>query len=124
VTQPCSGALNRAPHEQPKHHNDDERRRRDNDHDRGQIGSDNHSRQCAHTESQHATTGSSPQHPQQLLTLPAYRLAPLVLATIHLHVLHHTLDPLGIVLAALVVAVGVVLVSLLIAQLVRRRAPN
>jgi len=39
-----------------------------------------------------------------------------VLATVHLHILHHNLDPLGIVLAALVVSVGVVA-----AWLIRRR---
>jgi hypothetical protein len=45
-----------------------------------------------------------------------------VLATVHLHILHHTLDPLGIVLAALSLLAVVVSVSVIAARLIRRRA--
>jgi uncharacterized iron-regulated membrane protein len=45
-----------------------------------------------------------------------------VLATVHLHILHHTLDPLGIVLAALCLAVVVVSVSVIAAWLIKRHA--
>jgi hypothetical protein len=44
-----------------------------------------------------------------------------VLATVHLHILRHTLDPLGIVLAALSLLVVVVGVSVIAARLIRRR---
>ena len=43
-----------------------------------------------------------------------------MLATVHLRVLHHTLDPLGIVLAGLAIAVIVVLVGLVGARLLRK----
>jgi hypothetical protein len=46
-----------------------------------------------------------------------------VVATVHLHVLHHTLDPLGIVLAGVAIAAVVVLVCLLASRLIRRRPP-
>ena len=49
-----------------------------------------------------------------------------MLATVHLRVLHHTLDPLGMVLAGLAIAVIVVLVGLVGARLLRKttdRAP-
>jgi hypothetical protein len=42
-----------------------------------------------------------------------------MLATVHLRVLHHTLDPLGIALAGLAVAVLVVLVAVVGARLIR-----
>ena len=43
-----------------------------------------------------------------------------MLATLHLHVLHHTLDPFGIVLAGLAIAGVLVLAGLLGARLVRK----
>ena len=46
-----------------------------------------------------------------------------MIATVHLHVLHRTLDPLGIVLAALSLAIVIVLVGFVAAWLIRRRAP-
>jgi hypothetical protein len=42
-----------------------------------------------------------------------------VVATVHLHVLHHSLDPFGIVLAGLAIAVVIVLAGLVGARLVR-----
>jgi hypothetical protein len=42
-----------------------------------------------------------------------------MLATVHLRVLHHTLDPLGIALAGLAIAVVIVLVALVGARLLR-----
>jgi len=45
-----------------------------------------------------------------------------VLATVHLHILHHTLDPFGIVLAGLALTTAVVGVSVVVAWLIRRRA--
>ena len=45
-----------------------------------------------------------------------------MLATIHVHILHHTLDPLGIVFAALALAAGVLLIALLASKLIRE--PN
>jgi hypothetical protein len=45
-----------------------------------------------------------------------------VLATVHLHILHHTLDPLGIALAGLSLLAVVASVSVIAAWLIRRRA--
>jgi hypothetical protein len=45
-----------------------------------------------------------------------------VLATVHLHILHRTLDPLGIVLAALSLMALVIGVAAVAAWLIRRRA--
>jgi hypothetical protein len=46
----------------------------------------------------------------------------IVVAIVRLHVLHHTLDPFGIVVAGLAVAVVLVLAGLVGARFVRRRA--
>lgn len=45
-----------------------------------------------------------------------------VLATVHLHILHHTLDPVGIVLAALSLLAVVASVSVIAAWLIKRHA--
>ena len=45
-----------------------------------------------------------------------------MVATVHLHVLHHSLDPFGIVLAGLAIAVVIVLAGLVGARLVRKKA--
>ena len=45
-----------------------------------------------------------------------------MVASIHLHVIHHSLGPFGIVLAGLAIAVVVVLAGLIGARFVRKRA--
>jgi hypothetical protein len=45
-----------------------------------------------------------------------------VLATVHLHILHHTLDPLGIVLAGLSLLAVVASVGVIVAWLIKRHA--
>ncbi len=44
-----------------------------------------------------------------------------MVAAVHLHVLHHSLDPFGIVLAGLAIAVVIVLAGLVGARLVRKK---
>ncbi len=43
-------------------------------------------------------------------------------ASIHVHIFHHSLDPLGIVLAALVLLIVVIGLALIAAMLIRRRS--
>lgn len=45
-----------------------------------------------------------------------------MLATVHLHILHHTLDPFGIVLVGLSLLAVVASVSVIAAWLIKRRA--
>jgi hypothetical protein len=45
-----------------------------------------------------------------------------VLATVHLHVLHHTLDPFGIVLAALALAAVLILAGLVGSRLIGKKS--
>lgn len=44
-----------------------------------------------------------------------------VVATVHLHVLHHSLDPFGIVLAGLAIAAVIVLAGLVSARLIGKK---